>query len=289
MKFRPCIDLHNGVPKQIVGSTLSEDLNNTPIENFASTLPASYYAKLYKDDGLPGGHVIMLGSNNEAAAIDAVTAFPMGLHVGGGINLENALTYLNAGASHIIVTSFVFQDGVIQFDRLKAITDLVGRDRLVLDLSCRRRPEDPQGPYFVVTNKWTKFTEFPITVENLSTLAAFCVEFLVHAVDVEGKQAGIECDLVELLGKISPLPVTYAGGVRSIEDLELVRSIGSAKVDCTVGSALDIFGGSLPYKDVVAWHYAQPEQRPTAPPLLESVSEPVSEPLSEPYVGLDPP
>lgn len=279
MKFRPCIDLHNGVPKQIVGSTLSEDSSSKPIENFASTLPASHYAKLYKDDGLPGGHVIMLGANNETAAIDAVSAFPMGLHVGGGINLENALTYLNAGASHVIVTSFVFQDGVIQFDRLKAIADLIGRDRLVLDLSCRRRPDDPQGPYFVVTNKWTKFTEFPITEANLITLASYCVEFLVHAVDVEGKQAGIEGDLVTLLGRISPLPVTYAGGVRSIEDLDLVRFLGDGKVDCTVGSALDIFGGALAYKDVVAWHYAQPEQRPSEPPQadlpLESVSGPV--------------
>mmetsp|Transcript_9167 Transcript_9167/g.9236 ORF Transcript_9167/g.9236 Transcript_9167/m.9236 type:complete len:260 (-) Transcript_9167:42-821(-) len=257
MKFRPCIDLHNGVAKQIVGSTLSEDAGSAPVENFTSSLPTSYYANLYKEDDLSGGHIIMLGPNNESAAKEALSTYPTGFQIGGGITLSNAEEYLSAGASHIIVTSYVFQDGVIQFDRLQALRDLVGRERLVLDLSCRRHPHSPTGEYYVVTNKWTKYTDFAINRENLSLLSTYCAEFLVHAVDVEGKQRGVEGDLIRLLGDISSIPVVYAGGVRSLEDLDLVQTLGQGKVDCTVGSALDIFGGSLPYRDVVAWHKAQ--------------------------------
>jgi phosphoribosylformimino-5-aminoimidazole carboxamide ribotide isomerase len=164
------------------------------------------------------------------------------------------MRYLEAGASHIIVTSYVFSGGKIAMDRLEELVSLVGKSRMVIDLSCRRRPENPSGPFYVVTDKWTKFTDFEVNADTLRMLANYCDEFLVHGVDVEGKRCGIEEDLVDLLGKHSPVPVTYAGGVRCIEDLELVKRIGADKVDCTVGSALDIFGGDLSYDSVLQWH-----------------------------------
>lgn len=254
MKFRPCIDIHNGVVKQIVGSTLTENSADTPVENFISSKSAGEFASMYKTDNLYGGHVILLGPNCEEAALEAVSTFPAGLQIGGGITADNAHKYLEAGASHIIVTSYVFKDGQIDFDRLSQLSASVGKERLVLDLSCRKRSSEEGGPYYVVTNKWTQYTDFAVTPANLVVLAEYCDEFLVHGVDVEGKRCGIEEELVALLGNHSPLSVTYAGGVRSIEDLELVRRLGSDKVDCTVGSALDVFGGELPYAEVVAWH-----------------------------------
>ena len=257
MKFRPCIDIHNGVVKQIVGSTLSEDAKDVPVENFVASKPAADFAAQYKKDGLYGGHVIMLGPNCEEAALAALRTFPGGLQLGGGITLDNAMPYLEAGASHVIVTSFVFRDGAVDLTRLQALRDLVGKERLVIDLSCRKKPEDrerPDAPYYVVTNKWTQYTNYAVDAESLAALAQYCAEFLVHGVDVEGKKCGIEEPLVAMLGQCSPIPVTYAGGVRCQEDLELVRRLGSDRVDCTVGSALDMFGGDLPYADVLAWH-----------------------------------
>mmetsp|Transcript_6809 Transcript_6809/g.8828 ORF Transcript_6809/g.8828 Transcript_6809/m.8828 type:complete len:273 (-) Transcript_6809:296-1114(-) len=271
MKFRPCIDLHSGCVKQIVGSTLTsqsdESENNSAKEklatNFSTDLPSSEFAAMYQKDNLLGGHVIMLGPGNEEAAKSALEAWPGGLQVGGGITDVNAKLWLDRGASHIIVTSFVFRNGAIDYERLENLVKLTTKERLILDLSCRRRPgEDPEnGPYYVVTDKWQKFTDFQVNSENLKHLSKYCDEFLVHGVDVEGKQCGILKDLVILLGEACPIPVTYAGGVRSLEDMDLVNELGKGKVDCTVGSALDIFGGALRYDDVVAWHNKQSKEQ----------------------------
>jgi len=250
MRFRPCIDLHQGTVKQIVGATLADDpaLLRT---NFASGLPPSHYAALYRQDGLAGGHVIMLGQGNEAAARDALAAWPGGMQVGGGITADNAIHWLEQGASHLIVTSHVFHDGVLDRERLNRLIRLVGKKRLVLDLSCRWRRDG----YYVVTNRWQTFTTLRICPEVLEDLAGFCDEFLVHAVDVEGKCMGIDTRLLELLAASTPAPTTYAGGVASLADLELILRSGRSRIDVTVGSALDIFGGSgLRYQDVVAYH-----------------------------------
>ena len=259
MKFRPCIDLHNGQVKQIVGSTLTDEKESSSLNtNFATERPAADYAKMYDEDKLTGGHVVMLGPGNKEAAKSALQAYPQGLQVGGGINDTNALEWLEAGASHVIVTSHVFSNGQIHMERLKKLKAICGKDRLVLDLSCRRNPRNTgDDNYYVVTNRWQSFTDYQVTPENLRELANYCDEFLVHGVDVEGKQCGILEDLVVLLGENSPIPVTYAGGVRSLEDMELVRKLGNNQVDATIGSALDCFGGQLKYADVVAWHNKQ--------------------------------
>jgi phosphoribosylformimino-5-aminoimidazole carboxamide ribotide isomerase len=260
MKFRPCIDLHNGQVKQIVGSTLNNSKNSNNKEedqlatNFSTNKPAADFARLYQANHLQGGHVIMLGPGNQEAALQALAAAPGQLQVGGGITDLTAAEWLARGASHVIVTSHVFQNGQLDYGKLQALVTKIGKDRLVLDLSCRRHPTDPDGPYYVVTDKWQTFTRTQVTAETLQTLASYCDEFLVHGVDVEGKQCGILEDLVVLLGNHSPVPVTYAGGVRSLQDLLQVERLGQGKVDCTVGSALDIFGGALKYDDVVAWH-----------------------------------
>ncbi len=250
MKFRPCIDLHDGQVKQIVGSTLVEG-GAGPRTNFASDRPASFYARLYREDKLTGGHVIKLGPGCEAAASEALAAYPGGMQIGGGITAENAAFWLDQGASHVIVTSHVFKDGRVYEDRLRELMARVGRGRLVLDLSCRRRGE----AYYIVTDRWQRFTEVAISGETLSYFAGFCDEFLIHAVDVEGKCAGIAPDLVKLLGEETPIPTTYAGGVRNLEDLRLVEALGQGRLDVTIGSALDIFGGrGLRYQEAVAFN-----------------------------------
>ncbi|CAN4105566.1 unnamed protein product [Withania somnifera] len=255
--FRPCIDIHKGKVKQIVGSTLqdSKEADTSLVTNFESDKSAAEYAKLYRDDGLVGGHVIMLGADplSIAAATEALHAYPGGLQVGGGIKTENALSYIEEGASHVIVTSYVFNNGQMDLDRLKALASLVGRKRLVLDLSCRKK----EGEYVIVTDRWQKFSDVHLNEKVLSFLAEYADEFLVHGVDVEGKKLGIDEELVALLGKYSPIPVTYAGGVTVMADLEKIKVAGMGHVDVTVGSALDIFGGNLAYKDVVAWHALQ--------------------------------
>jgi len=253
MKFRPCIDLHSGMVKQIVGSTLSND-GASPAENFSTDRPPAAFAQQYREDALTGGHVILLGPGNTEAAKAALEAYPGGLQVGGGITDQNATEWLEAGASHVIVTSHVFQQGQIHYERLEALVAMVGKDRLVLDLSCRRKPEEPDGDYYVVTDRWQTYTNVAVNAETLRKLGSYCDEFLVHGVEVEGKQCGILEDLVVMLGESSPVPVTYAGGVRSIEDMELVKKLGKGKVDLTIGSALDCFGGLLSYDEVVAWH-----------------------------------
>ncbi len=248
--FRPCIDLHEGKVKQIVGGTLSGSAAELRT-NYVSERPADWYARLYERDGLKGGHVILLGAGNDAAARDALAAYPGGLQLGGGVNLENARAWLDAGASHVIVTSWVFHDSEIHWDRLKQLTNRIGKGRLVLDLSCRRRDDQ----YLVVTDRWQKFTRTALNRENLAQLASWCAEFLVHAVDVEGLCRGIDEELVSLLAENSPLPTTYAGGAKSLADLETVTRLGQGRIDLTIGSALDIFGGNgVRYQDAVAFN-----------------------------------
>jgi phosphoribosylformimino-5-aminoimidazole carboxamide ribotide isomerase len=248
--FRPCIDLHEGRVKQIVGGTLGNDPSQLRT-NFVSTRSAAYYAELYRRDDLKGGHIILLGPGNEAAAWEALRAYPEGMHLGGGVNIDNARHWLELGASHVIVTSWIFREGMLDRERLDALVRAVGRKRLVLDLSCRRRGDD----YFVVTDRWQKFTSLKVDAPTLESLAKDCDEFLIHAADVEGLCRGIDVELVERLGSASPIPTTYAGGAKSLEDLKTVDRLGRGRVDLTIGSALDIFGGSrVRYEDCVAFN-----------------------------------
>ena len=257
MQFRPCIDLRNGRVVQIIGGTLNDKQTDQTITNFETEQPAAYFANLYQADHLAGGHVIALGPGNEQAALQALEAYPNGLHMGGGITPDNAKTYLNTGASHVIVTSYVFHNGQLNKGRLQNLITTVGKDHLVLDLSCRKR----DNHYLVVTDRWQKYTDLVVNEQTLSELATCCDEFLVHGVDVEGKRTGIEEPLVEMLGKWSPIPVTYAGGAQSLNDLDRVNTLGKGRVDLTIGSALDIFGGNVPYKDVVNWHNKQSQAK----------------------------
>ena len=253
MKFRPCIDIHNGTVKQIEGGSL-KDAGDEAKENFVSVQDAAFYASLYKKSGLSGGHVILLNSvdspyyeaTRQQAFLDLHT-YPQGLQLGGGVNPENAADYLDAGASHVIVTSYVFKDGKISWSNLDKMEKAVGRERLVLDLSCRKK----DGQYYVVTDRWQKFTEVTVTLDLMEKLGSHCDEFLIHAVDVEGKARGVEKERVELLSEYTERPVTYAGGVGSMEDLEVLRVSGKNRVDVTVGSALDLFGGKLPFERLV--------------------------------------
>ena len=250
MKFRPCIDLHEGVVKQIVGSTLIDDAPEAVQTNFIAAKPPAWFAELYRLDSLTGGHIIMLGPGNELAAHEALAAWPGGMQLGGGINAGNAAKWLDKGASHVIVTSFVFNGGTIDMTRLDQLVKAVGRQRLVLDLSCRKKGDD----YYIVTDRWQKYTEVIISERILAELAEYCAEFLIHAADVEGKCAGMEEALVEKLGQWTPLPTTYAGGVRDLHDLQLLQDKGRDRLDVTIGSALDIFGGQgLSYKEAVAF------------------------------------
>ncbi len=253
MKFRPCIDIHNGKVKQIVGGTL-KDRGDLAAENFVSDQSAAFFAKLYSSFQLSDGHVILLNSaesefyqKTKEQALEALRAYPQGLQVGGGITPYNAEEYLKAGASHVIVTSYVFQDGKLHFERLKEMLSAVGKERLVLDLSCRRRLED----YYIVTDRWQKFTDVKLTRETMESLSDRCDEFLIHAVDVEGKANGIERGLAELLSECT-IPVTYAGGVHSFEDLRLLKELGKGRIDVTIGSALDLFGGTMSFEKVIS-------------------------------------
>jgi len=254
MKFRPCIDLHDGKVKQIVGSTLNDERPEELRTNFTATHPASWYAELYRRDDLSGGHIIKLGPGNDAAALEALAAWPGGMQLGGAITADNGSWWLDKGASHVIVTSYVFRDGMIDESRLRRLVRAVGRERLVLDLSCRRRG----GDYYIVTDRWQRFTQVAISESVLAHLAEDCAEFLVHAADVEGQCRGVEPELIEKLAAWSPIPATYAGGVRNLIDLELIRDLGKGRVDVTVGSALDIFGGvDMTYADAVRFHQAE--------------------------------
>ena len=253
MKFRPCIDIHNGKVKQIVGGSLRDE-GNQAITNFSSEQDADFYAKMYKKDGLKGGHIILLNSKQseyyeatKAQALRALSAYPNGLQIGGGITAENAKEYIDAGASHVIVTSYVFEDGEVNWTNLDKLVNAVGKNHIVLDLSCRKK----DGNYYIVTNRWQTFTNVKINKEILEKFAKYCDEFLVHGVDVEGKSSGVELELVKLLSDWNGIPITYAGGIGSMEDLEMFRETSGGMLDFTIGSALDLFGGKIPY-DIVA-------------------------------------
>ncbi|KYK60050.1 hypothetical protein DCS_01184 [Drechmeria coniospora] len=254
-RFRPCIDLHAGQVKQIVGGTLDSS-SSTLQTNYVSQHPASYYAQLYKDHGLEGSHVIMLGPGNEEASRQALQTWPGHLQVGGGINDKNAAEWIQAGASKVIITSFLFPDGQFSQPRLDAVLDALGGDRskLVIDLSCRRRGDS----WFVAMNKWQTMTDMQISQDSIRALEPYCSEFLIHAADNEGLQRGIDEELVERLAQWCSIPVTYAGGGRHLEDLALVGRLSGGKVDLTIGSALDCFGGSgVKFDECVAWNTRQ--------------------------------
>jgi phosphoribosylformimino-5-aminoimidazole carboxamide ribotide isomerase len=248
MRFRPCIDLHRGKVKQIVGGTLSDRKTHAVAVNFEAEQPAQWFARRYRRDGLSGGHVIQLGPGNRKAAEAALAAWPGGLQLGGGVTLDDAAAWLDAGAAAVIVTSWVFHDGTVDLDRLSRLSRHIGPGRLVLDLSCRRRGDT----YWIVTDRWQTFTRETISPRLLDQLAPFCCEYLIHAVDVEGRCRGIETDLVALLGRWAGLPITYAGGIHSEQDIQTIAELGKGSIDFTVGSALDIFGGKqLRYNDMV--------------------------------------
>ena len=250
MRFRPCIDIHNGCVKQIVGGSLA-DKGNKAQDNFVSEQNGSYYGELYKSRGLTGGHIIILNpvgsefyEKDLQQAYSALSSFEGGLQIGGGINDKNAAGFLDKGASHVIVTSFVFRNGEIDEHNLTLMKNAVGKDRLVLDLSCRKRGED----YYIVTDRWQKFTDTRLCPETIERLRNSCDEFLIHAVDVEGKANGIEDDVARMLGDIEDMPATYAGGISSFDDLEKLKVLGKGRVDFTIGSALDIFGGNMSFE-----------------------------------------
>lgn len=253
MKFRPCIDIHNGKVKQIVGGSLL-DKGDYAKDNFVSEKGGDFYARLYKDAGLKGGHIILLNpagsqyyEEDVKQACLALAEYPGGLQIGGGMTAENAAFFLEKGASHIIVTSYVFKDGKINYENLEKIAAVTGKEHLVLDLSCRKKDND----YYIVTDRWQKFTDVKLDENVLTKLSGYCDEFLIHAVDVEGKAGGIEEDIAALLGNWDGIPVTYAGGVSSFDDLHKLKKLGKNKVDVTIGSALDLFGGNMSFEDVL--------------------------------------
>lgn len=253
MQFRPCIDIHNGKVKQIIGGSLKDE-GNKALENFVSKFDSSYFANLYKEAGLKGAHVIMLNAADseyyeatKAQAMLAIQTYPNALQVGGGITADNAREYIDNGADKVIVTSYVFKNGEIQYENLKKLLEAVSKEHVVLDLSCRKK----DGKYYIVTDRWQKFTNVEVTYETLDELSQYCSEFLIHAVDVEGKQQGIDMELISYLGKWDKIPITYAGGVHSYEDIETVGRLGQGRIHITVGSALDLFGGDLSFEKLV--------------------------------------
>lgn len=257
-RFRPCIDLHQGEVKQIVGGTLKDD-SSGPQENFVSSRPSTWFATRYREDRLTGGHVIKLGPGNDQAAKEALAAYPSGLQIGGGITPDNAMEWIDAGASHVIVTSWIFDsNGKLSEEKLKQLVKVVGKNRIVIDLSCRRVDSLDQEPAWrVAMNRWQTITELPITTASLDRLAEFADEFLIHAADVEGLCQGIDADLASRIGGWGKLPITYAGGVASMDDLNLIRDASSGRLDVTVGSALDLFGGNqISYTDLLRWNRA---------------------------------
>jgi len=255
MKFRPCIDIHNGKVKQIVGGSLTDE-GDKATQNFESEKDASFYAKMYREDGLARGHVILLNppsseyyETTRSQALRALKAYPGGLQIGGGITAENAAEYLEAGASHVIVTSYVFKNGQIHWENMKRLLETAGKDRIVIDLSCRKKEDG----YYIVTDRWQKFTDVKLTVSVLEEIADYCDEFLVHGVDVEGKSSGIDEELAEILAKYSKTgknKITYAGGIGCMEDLQKFQQLTYGRIDYTIGSALDLFGGTLPYEKI---------------------------------------
>lgn len=255
MKFRPCIDIHNGKVKQIVGGSLL-DQGNQAKENFVSEMDAAFYAKCYKERGIKGGHIILLNpetsefyEETKKQAMAALHAYPGGMQIGGGITSQNAEEYIENGASHVVVTSYVFKDGEVNWQNLEKLVNAVGKEKIVLDLSCRKKGDE----YYVVTDRWQKFTKEVLNEQLLERFKGYCDEFLVHAVDVEGKASGIEKTLVKLLGAYGKIPITYAGGVSSYQDIKEIKELGNNHLDVTIGSALDLFGGKLSFEKVLEY------------------------------------
>ena len=254
MKLRPCIDIHNGKVKQIIGSCL-RDQGDVAAENFVSEKDSGYYAGLFKERNLTGGHVIMLNSGSseyynatKQEAIKALKCWPGALQAGGGIDPGNADVFLSAGASHIIVTSYIFDGPDLSFSKLEDIVRAAGREHLVLDLSCRKKSAGDDR-YYVVADRWQTYTDAVFEEALMEELSGYCSEFLIHGVDVEGKKQGIDENLLRILSK-SPIPATYAGGVSSFEHIDKINVIGSGRIDVTIGSALSIFGGSMDFDEV---------------------------------------
>lgn len=253
MEFRPCIDIHEGKVKQLVGGSLTDFGNDTKI-NYIAKQDASFYAKLYKSYNIQGGHVIMLTPEGHAGyeetkqeALRALKSFPGGLQVGGGINAVNADEFLEAGATHVIVTSYVFKDGQINYENLEKLVSAVGKEHLVLDLSCRRKDDN----YYIMTDRWQKYTNVILTEVTMKELSRYCDEYLIHAVDVEGKVSGVESDLLRILGNFKDIPITYAGGIHSMEDIDIMKKLGRNHVNATIGSAIDLFGGNMKFEEVL--------------------------------------
>ena len=252
MEFRPCIDIHNGKVKQIVGSTL-KDAGDLAKENFVSEKDAAFYAKLYQRYGLKGGHVILLNKEGspffeetKKQALSALAAYPGGLMVGGGITDENASEYLDAGASHVIVTSYLFEDAALSREKMRKLAEAVGKEHVVFDLSCKRFEDG----YHIMSNRWQTKTDAILNADLLKELEEYCDEYLIHAVDVEGNANGIEENLVASLATYDGNAITYAGGVHSLDDIKLLKKLGQGRIHVTVGSALDLFGGNLSFEDV---------------------------------------
>lgn len=252
MRFRPCIDIHNGKVKQIVGGSLKDERDQAE-ENFVSERSAAFYADMFRRDNLKGGHMILLNppsspyfEADRQQAAEALAVWPGGLQIGGGVTADNASSYIRAGASHVVVTSYVFKDGQVQWENLEKLADAVGAGHVVLDVSCRKK----DGKYYIVTDRWQKFTKVQLGEEILYWMKEYCDEFLVHGVDVEGKSAGIEEGLVEMLAGVQGIPITYAGGISSLDELERFRRVSGGRLDFTIGSALDLYGGDIPYDEV---------------------------------------
>ena len=252
MRFRPCIDIHNGKVKQIVGGSLKDERDQAE-ENFVSERSAAFYADMFRRDNLKGGHMILLNppsspyfEADRQQAAEALAVWPGGLQIGGGVTADNASSYLKAGASHVVVTSYVFKVGQVQWENLEKLADAVGAGHVVLDVSCRKK----DGKYYIVTDRWQKFTKVQLGEEILYWMKEYCDEFLVHGVDVEGKSAGIEEGLVEMLAGVQGIPITYAGGISSLDELERFRRVSGGRLDFTIGSALDLYGGDIPYAEV---------------------------------------
>lgn len=252
MKFRPCIDIHNGKVKQIVGGSLNDTTGAK--ENFVATLDADYYANMYKDKDLRGGHIILLNKSGtdeyeatKKQAILALRTFPGGMQIGGGITAQNAKEFIDAGASHVVVTSYIFDGPKLNMDKLNALVDAVGKEHVVLDLSCRSL----NGEYYVVTDRWQTFTDLKVNEDILNDLSKYCDEFLIHGVDVEGMKQGIDDKLLTILGNIEGIKITYAGGVRNMSDIDRIEQLGRGRVDFTIGSALNLFGGDMDFEEVI--------------------------------------
>ncbi|KAF6005708.1 hypothetical protein HII12_005282 [Brettanomyces bruxellensis] len=241
-----CIDIHGGKVKQIVGGTLNQDdteqskntCKSNLETNFVSEKSSSYYAKLYEEHGIIRTHVIKLGSleENNRVAIEALKAWPKHLQIGGGINDTNAKYWIQQGADKVIVTSWLFPKGQFDKSRLERISQLVGKEHLVVDLSYFDAGGVEQGRLLSYSRGTARNSSFMQLM-----LKAFC--------------KGIDQELVAKLAEWCTSPIVYAGGAKSIDDLKLVDKLSHGRVDLTFGSALDLFGGKLVrFKDCCKWN-----------------------------------